>query len=132
MGEDPDAPIREVELYRRLSLETGRAITFTMIQIHVNPGQWRQQMDIVERANAEGAKLVPQVQGRPGGLLAGWDQFNPFKKRPTYEPLHHLPLEERLVELRRPDVRAAILADDPPRRSGHGHPASFPSFRVSV
>ena len=89
MGEDPDAPIREVELYRRLSLETGRAITFTMVQVHVNPGQWRQQMDIVERANAEGAKLVPQVQGRPGGLLAGWDQFNPFKKRPTYEPLDH-------------------------------------------
>ena len=114
MGEDPDAPIREVELYRRLSLETGRAITFTMIQVHVNPGQWRQQMDIVERANAEGAKLVPQVQGRPGGLLAGWDQFNPFKKRPTYQPLDHLPLEERLVELRRPEVRSAILSEDLP------------------
>ena len=114
MGEDPDAPIREVELYRRLSLETGRAITFTMVQIHVNPGQWRQQMDIVERANAEGAKLVPQVQGRPGGLLAGWDQFNPFAKRTSYQSVGHLPLEERLAELRRPEVRAAILAEDIP------------------
>ena len=120
MGEDPDAPIREVELYRRLSLETGRAITFTMVQVHVNPGQWREQMDIVERANAEGAKLVPQVQGRPGGLLAGWDQFNPFAKRPSYQPLDYLPLEERLVELRRPDVRAAILAEDIPRDPAMG------------
>ncbi len=114
MGEDPDAPIREVELYRRLSLETGRAITFTMVQIHANPGQWRRQMDIVERANAEGARLVPQVQGRPGGLLAGWDQFNPFAKRPSYQALGHLPLEERLTELRRPKLRAAILAEDIP------------------
>lgn len=112
MGEDPEAPIREVELYRRLSLETGRAITFTMVQIHANAGQWRKQMDIVERANAEGAKLVPQVQGRPGGLLAGWDQFNPFAKRPSYQALGHLPLDERLAELRRPAVRVAILAED--------------------
>ena len=44
MGEDPDAPIREVELFRRLSEETGRAITFTMVQVHANPisgvGRW--------------------------------------------------------------------------------------------
>ena len=71
-------------------------------------------MELVEQANAAGAKLVPQVQGRPGGLLAGWDQFNPFAKRSAYRRHGHLPLEERLVELRRREVRAEILAEDIP------------------
>ena len=111
MGEDRDAPLREVELYRRLSLETGRAITFTLAQVHANPDQWRRLLERVEAANAAGARLVPQVQGRPGGLLASWDTFNPFMARPSCRALADLPLDVRVAQLREPGVRAAILAE---------------------
>ncbi|MCH2171470.1 amidohydrolase family protein [Myxococcota bacterium] len=111
MGEDPDAPLREVELYRRLSLETGRTITFTLAQIQTQPDLWREVLERSEAANAEGAKLVPQVSGRPAGLLLSWETFNPFMDRPSYREIARLPLSERIVKLRDPSTRAKILSE---------------------
>ncbi|HPG26262.1 MAG: amidohydrolase family protein [Spirochaetaceae bacterium] len=111
MGEDPEAPLREVELYRRLSLETGCVVTFTLVQVQTNPDQWRQVLAAAERANEQGARLVPQVAGRPAGLLMSWDTFNPFMTRPAYGALAGLPLRERLAKLREPAVRRAILSE---------------------
>ncbi|MGE4652166.1 MAG: amidohydrolase family protein [Myxococcota bacterium] len=111
MGEEPAAPIREVELYRRLSLETGCAITFSLAQIQTAPRHWEEILQRVERANTEGARLVPQVAGRPAGLLMSWETFNPFMARPSYGSLAKLPLPERVAQLREPATRAAILAE---------------------
>ncbi len=111
MGEDPAAPPREVELYRRLSLETGRAITFTLAQIQTQPRHWQQILEQTERANAQGARLVPQVSGRPAGLLMSWETFNPFADRPSYRAIARLPLPERVQRLREPATRAAILSE---------------------
>jgi N-acyl-D-aspartate/D-glutamate deacylase len=111
MGEDREAPLREVELYRRLSLETGCAITFSLAQINTNPKHWEGVLEQTEKANAAGARLVPQVSGRPAGLLLSWDTFNPFMDRPSYRALARLPSEERLRRLREPATRDAILAE---------------------
>ncbi len=111
MGEDLDAPLREVELYRRLSLETGKAITFSLAQIQNDPDHWRGVLEKTEEANAEGAKLTPQVSGRPAGLLLSWETFNPFMLRPSYAAIAQLPLVERIVQLRDPATREKILAE---------------------
>ncbi len=111
MGENRDAPLREVALYRALSLETGCAITFTLAQINTNPKHWEGILEATERANAEGARLVPQVSGRPAGLLLSWDTFNPFADRPSWRPLAGLSGAERLRRLRDPSTRAAILSE---------------------
>ena len=52
-------------------------------------------------------------RGRPFGILFGWDVRHPFQLRPSYESVAHLPLAERLGELRRPEIRARILAERP-------------------
>ena len=70
-------------------------------------------LDAVAEANAGGARIVPQVQGRPSGLLASWATFNPFMDRPSYRALAGLPLDERVARLREPSVRKAILAEAP-------------------
>ncbi len=57
--------------------------------------------------------MVPLVAGRPFGVLLGWDVRHPFKLRPSYEAIADLPLEERLKELARPEVREAILSEAP-------------------
>jgi N-acyl-D-aspartate/D-glutamate deacylase len=111
MGEDPAAPPREVELYRRLSLETGCTITFSLAQIQTQPRHWEQILEQTERANAQGARLVPQVAGRPAGLLLSFETFNPFAERPSYRALARMPLPERVKRLREPATRAAILAE---------------------
>jgi N-acyl-D-aspartate/D-glutamate deacylase len=47
-------------------------------------------------------------------MLVGFQTFHPFKDRPTYRALSGLPLPARIVELRRPDVRRAILSETSP------------------
>jgi N-acyl-D-amino-acid deacylase len=69
---------------------------------------------LAQEANAEGADLRGQVGGRPLNLLIGFQTFHPFLGRPTYLKLAHLPLPERVAELRRPEIREAILAETSP------------------
>src|SRR5262245_40888873 len=114
MGEHPTAQSGEIELYRRISLEASVTVTFSFVQVHRYPEQWRELLAQVERANAGGARLVPQVQRRPAGLFLGWDAFNPFQACPSYRPLARLPLPERVRRLREPDVRARILGEVDP------------------
>ncbi|MEZ5167433.1 MAG: amidohydrolase family protein [Acidimicrobiales bacterium] len=64
------------------------------------------------QATAEGAELYPQVAGRPFGVLIGFQTGHPFMLRPTYQALADLPLAERIVELRRPEVKQAILGEE--------------------
>src|SRR5262245_24442 len=118
MGEHPTAQSGEIELYRRISLAAGVSVTSSCVQVHRYPGQWRELLEQVERANAGGARLVPQVQGRPAGLFLGWDLFNPFRECPSYRELARLPLGERVRHLREPGVRARILAEVDGSRGG--------------
>jgi N-acyl-D-aspartate/D-glutamate deacylase len=114
MGEDLSAPEREVEWMRRLSATIGRPVSFALSQHNLAPDQWRDVLRLAQEANAEGADLRGQVGGRPLNLLIGFQTFHPFLGRPTYLKIAHLPLAERIVELRRPEVREAILAEASP------------------
>ncbi len=74
-----------------------------------------QQLDFTRRANAEGARLIPHVGARPVNLMLSWDgTINPFSFHANYAPLSIMSHEERLAQLRRPEVREALLAEDDP------------------
>ncbi len=111
MGEDPDAPLRELELYRQLSLETGCTIAFLTGQNHVNPEMYHVIMEQTAKANAEGASLCPSISPGGGGLLMSWDTFNPFADRPSYVEIAELPLQQRIELLCDPKRRAQILSE---------------------
>src|SRR6185503_9225254 len=65
-----------------------------------------------DEAAGQGANLVPQVAARPFGMLAGHQsRANPFADRPSYRELAMLPLPERVIRLRDPEVRRRILAE---------------------
>jgi N-acyl-D-amino-acid deacylase len=114
MGEDLSAPEREVAWMRRLSAAIGRPVSFALSQHNLAPDQWRDVLRLAQEANADGADLRGQVGGRPLNLLIGFQTFHPFLGRPTYLKIAHLPLAERIVELRRPEVREAILSETSP------------------
>jgi N-acyl-D-aspartate/D-glutamate deacylase len=115
MGEDLLAPAKEVAWMRRLSAETGRPVTFALAQHNRAPEQWRELLQLAQAATQDGAELRAQVMGRPTSLLVGWQtQTHPFRPRPSYRAIAHLPLEERIQRLRDPEVRAAILAERNP------------------
>ena len=120
-GLDLVAPMKEVDWMRRLSAETGQPVTFAMLQVPGAPDLWKEQMAVSLAATEEGARLYPQVAGRPFGVLVGFQTGHPFMLRPTYMGLADLPITERIVELRRPEVRAAILAEENAERQGSVH-----------
>ena len=97
---------------RRLSAHFDVPVSFALLQVEAAPDLWREMMDESLRAVDEGARVYPQVAGRPFGMLIGLQTNHAFAKRPTFVSLAHLPFEEMVAELRRPPVRAAILAED--------------------
>ena len=96
----------------RLSREAARPLTFTLFQVDEWTQRWREVLDRVRDHNADGAVLYPQVGVRPTGIVLSLSTYHSFMRRPSYLKLADLPLPERLVELRRPEVRAAILAEE--------------------
>jgi N-acyl-D-aspartate/D-glutamate deacylase len=112
-GDDADQILGEVELMGQVSKATGLDLSFLMIQSRGAPELWRQQLAAVDEANANGAHLTPQVAARAGGMLLGAASYHGLMRRPTFRALEDsLPLDELLVELRKPEVKAAILAED--------------------
>jgi N-acyl-D-amino-acid deacylase len=117
-GEDVAAPKAELDWMRRLSAETGRPITFAMLQVDAAPHLWRELLDLSADAVREGAQIYPQVAGRPFGMLIGHQTtVHPFAACPTYAALLALPFEERVRRMRSAEVRRAILAEASPETS---------------
>jgi N-acyl-D-aspartate/D-glutamate deacylase len=113
MGEDLAASEKEMDWMRRLSRETGRPVTFAMLQHDYDPDQWKKMLDLAGEAYDEGVPIRPQVAGRPLGLLLGLQTFHPLSKRPSFQPLLDLPLEEKVEAMRDPELRARIVAESP-------------------
>ena len=80
-------------------------------------------MTLVEKFNAAGADVTAQAFPRPIGMVIGLELTgNPFVLYPSYRAIADLPLAERVAEMRKPEVRARILADKP---ADGGHPLMF-------
>jgi N-acyl-D-aspartate/D-glutamate deacylase len=97
---------------RKLAAPTGRPITYGFVQHDVVPDDWKRLLEVAGEAHDDGVPLRPQVTGRPIGMMLGLQSYHPFRTRPTYLALADLPIDERVARLRRPEVRAAILAED--------------------
>jgi N-acyl-D-aspartate/D-glutamate deacylase len=110
---DADLILGEVELLGQVSKATAVPLSFLMVQSRAAADLWRDQLDVVAKAKADGALLTPQVAARPGGMLLGVATYHGFMRRPTYRQLESaLPLDELLAEMRKPEVKAAILAEE--------------------
>jgi N-acyl-D-aspartate/D-glutamate deacylase len=113
MGEDLAAPDREMDWMIRLAEDTGRPVTFALIQHDLDPDQWRKMLDLVGEVYDRGLPIRPQIAGRPLGLLLGLQTFHALRDRPSYREIEPRPLAEKVARLRDPEVRARILAESP-------------------
>ncbi|MCU1391718.1 MAG: Amidohydrolase [Ilumatobacteraceae bacterium] len=113
-GQDPEAALKELDWMRRLSAEFKIPVSFLLLQSAAAPDLFREILDKCLEAKEDGAELVAQVANRPFGMLLGLTSRNPFVKRATYARLlaDSGSFDDLVAELRKPDVRAAILAED--------------------
>lgn len=101
----------------------GHPTALSLSQRDLAPEQWKAILRRVENANAQGVPMFVQVAPRAIGVMLGLQAtFHPFMGFPTYKTLAHLPLEERVVRLRDPEVRAKILSEKSDRVAGDGSP----------
>jgi N-acyl-D-amino-acid deacylase len=102
--------------------DVGLPVTFTLVVGNSGDPTWPDAINMIEKANAAGGGVTAQLLPRPIGLIIGLQlTANPFVLYPSYREIAHLPLAERVAEMRKPEVRARILADKP----GHGHPILY-------
>lgn len=106
--------------------DVGLPVTFTLVVANSGDPSWPDAITMIEKANsaADGGEIrvTAQLLPRPIGLIIGLQlSANPFVLYPSYREIAHLPLAERVAEMRKPEVRARILADKP----GQGHPILY-------
>ena len=72
----------------------------------------------IDAMHADGLEVRAQVAARGIGMLLGLQAtLNPFGRCPSYREVARLPLAERVVALREPSRRAAIVAEWPDHRA---------------
>jgi len=119
-----DAQAEEFGLLRRLAERSGRPLTLTLLQRDSYPMEWRELLDRIETANAEGLRITGQVRGRPTSTLLGFElSENPFLGCPSWRELADLDIGSKVAALRDPALRARLL-DEP-----GGTPAQIKRFR---
>ncbi len=113
-GEDVSAPAAEVAWMRKLAEAIGRPVTFAMLQVDSAPELWRELLAESAAAVATGARLVPQVAGRPTGILSSFDAtYCFFDQAPAYQALAGRTGAEKAAHLATAEGRAALLGWEP-------------------
>jgi len=120
--------IDEVPLLVDVARASGRPVTFTVAQLFEDPTHWREVLDSVAEANSTGVLLRPQIIPRSVTIMTSLDTYHLFMERPSYRAIADLPLAERVAQMRRPEVKRAIVGEE----SVDGGPNDFMALVVAL
>ena len=110
---EPD-PETEFEVLKRIVKRSGRPLVFSCTQRHDRPHFWEDLMAMARKAQKEGLPIRPVVTPRPIGLLLGLNgSQNPFSGTDTYKSISDLPLDLRVIEMKKDVIKKKILSEDP-------------------
>ncbi len=112
---DKDRVKDELHDLGKLAQGTGRPLMMSFAQYHDDPEGWRENLKIIDSYNQQdGVTFQAQVHTRSTSAMLGFDaSTNPFALCPSYAALADLPLDERIRELKKPEVRARLLSEEP-------------------
>ena len=105
----------EMTLVSEIVEAAQRPMSVSIVQSDRAPDKWRSLLDGLAEVSAQhNIPITGQVAPRAVGIMLGWElSWHPFMAYPSYSALADLPREERVKQLRRPEVKAALLADQP-------------------
>ncbi len=103
----------EMALLRRMSMEGGVPISMPLVQYHHDPDRWRRMLDFFEQANADGARLIPQVLARPLNVVMTLGGHHLFNEVPSFNEVaaQAADTQDLAVRLAVPEVRERILGE---------------------
>ncbi len=107
----PEERSGEHARFEAIARVSHRPVTYLLHQFNHDGDDWHKMLAATDRANAEGLAIHPQVAARGVGLIMALDGYHPFRCRPSYLEVAHLPLPERAAAMRDPARRAAILSE---------------------
>jgi len=113
MASDLRPEWREFDWMGAVSRETGLPVVFAALQSIARETTLDQQLAEMDRQNADGARIVAAIALRGNGVIMGWrGTVHPFRFRPSWTAIEHLPWPEQLARLQDPAFRATLLGED--------------------
>jgi len=110
-GEDIVKPHAEMEWMIRLAKDIERPVTWLMLQNLVAPDDWREFMALSAKAQAEGHSVIPQVAGRPFGVLLGLQGRHRFRDCPSFAAIIDLSVGDQADAMRDPELRQRLISE---------------------
>lgn len=100
----------EFATFRRMVAESGRPLSFSLVQSPFDPGSYRDVLDRITAARADGLAITAQVATRAVGLLFGLQcTLHPFLNNPVFAEISSLPVPEQARIMEDPGFRARLL-----------------------
>ena len=111
---------KEFEIFRGFADNGDAPLSILLVQNDQSPDRWREVLDRIATARAEGHDLTAQVAMRPVCMLLGLESsMHPFITCPTYKrELAHLDLAARVARMREPQIRSAVIEEHQHRTRG--------------
>ena len=119
-----DAFEREFDLLESFARASGgRPFSLSLMQRDFAPDQWRRIIHRAEHAKSQGIDMRLQTAPRGIGVTTGLQcTFHPFIGFPSYKRICHLPLSERVAQMRDPAFKAQLLSESSEPLAGDGTP----------
>ena len=101
----------EFGMFRSMVSESGRPLSFSLVQSPMAPDGYREVLDRIAAANADGLEITGQVATRAVGLLFGLQcTLHPFMTNPVYKEIAELPVPEQARIMADPGFKERLLA----------------------
>ena len=118
MGEDSAGMPPEMQWLPDVSKSSGIAVTISVVQHLTDLQAYAKSLAQCAMANRHGAKMRPQITGRPTVGMMSFEGWNPFRMLSSFAQLRELDSDRRLTLLRSPEVRAKLLSERTPHSEG--------------
>ena len=96
-----------------LSRETGLPVTFSALQSVAKDLPLEEQIAMMAKENANGAKITAQIALRGNGIIMAWQgTVHPFMFKPAWAEIAALSWEKQYAHLTDPAFRQRIISED--------------------
>ena len=104
----------EFDIFKEMSMSSGRPISITVEQMDNRPDWWHQLLDGIEEAQKEGVNMYGQVPSRATGINMGLTAtLNPFIFYPSFYELSKKSLKEKVSSMKDPLFKQKLLSEKP-------------------